>query len=279
MKTTIAVLGLGVLGGFAAGAMLYANRSPGPSEAPQRGSAAARIAPTRPLEDRVRALETALGEERDARQLLEDDLKSVYAELDRLEAGEARQARPPRDEDSAAPPVSGRAGRFGSSASPADRAKALVDGGFSQERADWIVKRESELQMQAMQAVFEARRNGEPFDPSAPGMNPQATLRAEIGDDEYENYLQATGRPTSVDVGTVLESSPAQRAGLQAGDKITGYDGKRVFNYWDLNEATLQGDAGSSVVVDIERDGVPMQVVMPRGPIGISMGRRWGPRP
>jgi hypothetical protein len=274
MKTMIAVLGLGVLGGFAVGAILYGTRSPEPAGAPRSDSATSRFDP---LADRVRALETALGEERDARQLLEDELKSVYAELDRLEAGGTGEARPPRNEDARAPAGSGRTARIRLSASPADRAKALVDGGFSQDRADWLVKRESELQMQAMQAVFEARRNGEPFDPSAPGMNPQATLRAEIGDSEYEKYLQATGRPTSVDVGTVLESSPAQRAGLQPGDKITAYDGKRVFNYWDLNEATLQGDSGSSIVVDIERDGVPMQIVMPRGPIGVSMGRRWGP--
>jgi PDZ domain len=278
MKTITVVLGLGLLGGFAAGAILYGHKGPNAAAIPSAGSAPGSFDPTDPLEGRVRALETALGEERDARQLLEDELQSVYAELDRLEAGATGGAPSTNGEDASASAASGRVTRFGSSRSPADRAKGLVDGGFSQDRADWIVKRESELQMQAMQAIFEARRNSEPFDPSAPGMNPQSTLRAEIGDDEYEKYLQATGRPTAVDVGTVLESSPAQRAGLQAGDQITAYDGKRVFNYWDLNQQTLEGAPGSSVVVDIVRDGVPMQVVLPRGAIGISMNRRWGPR-
>jgi PDZ domain len=276
MKTVTAVLGLGVLGGFAVAAILYGNRSPAPQAGTGTAPATAYFDPTNPLEDRVRALEAAVGEERDARQMLEDELKSVYAELDRLEAGGNGETRPARGDDAQPAAVSGRVPRFG--AAPADRTKALVDAGFSEDRADWIVRRESELQMQSMQTVFEARRNGEPLDPTAPGVNPQATLRTEIGDSEYERYLEAMGRPTSVDIGTVLESSPAQRAGLQAGDRITAYDGQRVFDYWDLNQQTFKGEPGSSVVVDIERDGVPMQIVLPRGPIGISMNRRWGPR-
>lgn len=277
MKTITAVLGLGVLGGIAVAAILYGNRSPAPAVSMGAAPAPGYFDPTDPLEDRVRALEAAVSEERDARQLLEDELKSVYAELDRLEADATGETRSPRGEDAQPAATSGRT-RFGAAATPADRTKALVDAGFSDDRADWIVRRESELQMQAMQALFDARRNGEQFDPSAPGANPQATLRAEIGDSEYGRYLEAMGRPTSVGVGSVLESSPAQRAGLQAGDRIMAYGGQRVFDYWDLNQQTLKGEPGSSVVVDIERDGVPMQLVLPRGPIGISMSRRWGPR-
>jgi len=95
-------------------------------------------------------------------------------------------------------------------------------------------------------------------------------LRQELGDYEYERYLVANNRPTSVGVGTVLESSPGQVAGLQPGDQIVSYDGQRVFSTVDLNQQTMQGVPGESVVVDFLRDGVPMQVVVPRGPIGIS---------
>jgi len=73
-----------------------------------------------------------------------------------------------------------------------------------------------------------------------------------------------------VAVGTVLESSPGQRAGLQAGDQIVGYGGQRVFSYGELSEQTMTAEPGRSVVVDIVRDGVPMQVVVDAGPIGIS---------
>ena len=135
--------------------------------------------------------------------------------------------------------------------------------------------RESELQMEAMQARFEAQRLGEAFDFSDTRLNPGAALRAEIGDTEYEQYLEASRRPTSVRVGAVLESSPGQSAGLQPGDEIIRYDGQRVFNTFELNQQTIQGEPGQSVVIDVRRDGVIMQVVVPRGPIGVTTGRNF----
>ena len=62
-------------------------------------------------------------------------------------------------------------------------------------------------------------------------------------------------------------------AGLQPGDQILRYDGQRLFSMSDLTQQTMQGEAGVNVAVDIMRDGIPMQVVLPRGPVGIS-GRR-----
>ena len=44
-----------------------------------------------------------------------------------------------------------------------------------------------------------------------------------------------------------------------------------------LKQEGISYSAGSElpiVVVDIMRDGIPMQVVMPRGPLGVSGGRR-----
>jgi len=42
----------------------------------------------------------------------------------------------------------------------------------------------------------------------------------------------------------------------------------------DLTRQTMAGTAGHNIVVDIMRDGNPMQIVMPRGPVGITGGRR-----
>jgi len=110
----------------------------------------------------------------------------------------------------------------------------------------------------------------DPFDTS---LNPDQSLRAELGDTEYEQYLAANGRPTAVRITSVIESSPGQVAGLQSGDQITGYGGLRVFNTMELTRQTMQGELGGSVVVDIVRDGAPMQIVLPRGPIGVTTGR------
>jgi len=55
--------------------------------------------------------------------------------------------------------------------------------------------------------------------------------------------------------------------------------GERVFDIRDLNELTLEGTAGQSVVVEVRRDGQQVQLVMPRGPLGISGGFRGGRGP
>jgi S1-C subfamily serine protease len=103
-------------------------------------------------------------------------------------------------------------------------------------------------------------------------MNPDAKLREEIGDSDYEKYLLANNRSTSVGVANVMASSPAERAGLQAGDEIVGYDGERIFSTTELMQRTMaEGDG--DVVVDVVRDGSSMQIVLPRGPIGVETGR------
>jgi hypothetical protein len=45
----------------------------------------------------------------------------------------------------------------------------------------------------------------------------------------------------------------------------------------ELNALILEGQPGAPVTVDVLRDGQPMQVVMPRGPLGIA-GRGFGRR-
>jgi len=220
-------------------------------------------------EDRVFALEAAVAQERNARLLLEEELQALYYELDELRSGpdEATEER-----DAAAElqreAMRERADRFRAGDTTQGRADMLIKAGFSPDRAEWIMQRESELQMDSMQAMFDARQSGERPDRSR--LDPDQALRAELGDVEYEQYLEANGRSTSVAVGSVLESSPGQRAGLLSGDQIVGYNGQRVFSYGELSEQTMSATPGQSVVVDIVRDGIPMQVVVDAGPIGIS---------
>src|SRR5690606_32855157 len=101
-------------------------------------------------------------------------------------------------------------------------------------------------------------------------LDPEALLRSEMSDDESERYVAALGRPTNVDVDQVLANSPAKQAGLEAGDEIVAYGGKRVFSYHERTAFTLAGTPGEPVVVDVRRDGQMLQLVLPRGPLGIS---------
>ncbi len=277
MKSLSILLGVLLVVGLAAAA--YMLNAPQPE--PVSGSSvdpADYFDQSAATEERIRALEAAVAEERNARQLLEEELQILYAEIERLgEAGTTeRENRTAQGGTREA--TQERIRQFRGPDAPEDRAEVLVAAGFSPDRAEWIAQRESELRMEALQAQFEARRSGEPFSPFDQSRNPANALRAEIGDREYEQYLEATGRPTTVSIGSVLESSPGQRAGLQAGDEIIRYDGARVFSTQDLNEQTLQGEPGESVVVDVMRDGVLMQVVMERGPIGVTTGRRFSRR-
>jgi S1-C subfamily serine protease len=119
-----------------------------------------------------------------------------------------------------------------------------------------------------MQAQYTARRDGKPVEI----VDTDATLRTELGDQDYERYLEATGRPTTVGVFNVIAGSPGERAGLKPGDQIVSYAGERIYDVRDLNDRTFKGTPGESVMVEVVRDGQNLQLVVPRGPIGISGG-------
>jgi hypothetical protein len=231
-------------------------------------------------EARLQALEEGFAAEVDQRVALEARVAELSAQLEALGEKPVR-AQGARENGSTGPDpaiVEQRARiRREAAATPEERQRLAIDrliaAGFAPDRAEWINRRTQELRMQAMQAQYEAKRDGRP----APPDNLEATtLRAELGDQDYERFLTAQGRSTSVNIMGVLASSPAERAGLQPGDEIVGYDGKRVFDVVELNELTLGGTSGatSSVVVDVRRNGQNMQIVLPRGPIGV-----WGGAP
>ena len=228
------------------------------------------------LDERLRDLEEALAEERTARIALEDTLAMLFEELDRLEGtderGAARLQVAVEDERQA------RAAERRGQRNEADwvrsyqerRVATLVEGGFSDEEARRALQLESEASFKAMQLAWEAQRNGESVDVMASMNNPQSILREEMGDDAYARYLAAQGQPTAIRITQVLGGSPGNNAGLQAGDELISYNGERVFNVLELRNGTMQGQPGEDVVIEIERDGVRMQLTLPRGPIGIT---------
>jgi hypothetical protein len=154
-----------------------------------------------------------------------------------------------------------------------DLVERFIAAGLTPQRAQWIVARTQELRMQALQEQYDAAREGRPIDPSLAIFAPASTLRAELGDADYERYLQALDRPTSVYVRDVLATSPGARAGLKPGDQVVSFDGERVFDMSDINRLVLEGQPGQVVAVDVLRDGQLVQLYVPRGPIGITGGR------
>lgn len=277
-KTLSAILVAAVLCGVTV--MAYRGTqdpAPGSNNAGAAPAVALSFDQAAPVEQRLAALEEALSVERQARQLLQEELVVLTAELENLSANALSTAPDePSVADASAATANSAAGRQrrGRGNTPAARTERMVEAGFTRSEAERILRRESELQMEQLAARYEARRSGEPI--SGFGTASQrGQLREELGDDAYERYLTANGRSTRVSVSSVLEGSPALSAGLQPGDEIVRYDGRRVFSMDEITSLQMQGAAGQSVLLDIERDGLLMQVALPRGPLGITGGRRF----
>lgn len=274
LKTLSLALG-GLAAGFAIAFWLQPGLPPPVAEPVSTSSALQPGAVDAAAAGRLAAVEDALDAEILQRAALEERVAELAAQLEVL--GERpRFARDAAAGPGSEPPANIREIRAREQAErravegQAERRfiERLVAEGFAPDRAEWISRRTEELRMEALQAQYDAQRGGRPVDPAAGAQ----TLRAELGDADYERYLKADGRPTSVPVRDVLASSPAERSGLQPGDEIVAYGGKRVFDMRELNALTLEGTPGESVVVDVRRDGQNVQLVMPRGPIGIFGG-------
>lgn len=227
-------------------------------------------------DERIHVLEVAVSQERRARQFLEEELLALYAEIEALQAQLEKSPPDVKEEPSALAAIDDDLSERSQRPSRADRSterrNSMLEAGLTADRADYILRRESEMRYEVMQAVFAARNAGETVDRFSPGMNPEVMLRNEIGDNDYEKFLMANDRPTSVGVSSVMASSPAEIAGLQSGDEIVGYDGERVFSSFELMQRTMENGDGN-VVIDVVRNGSPMQIVVPRGPIGVEIGR------
>ena len=277
VKTLLLVLA-GLVAGLAIAFLLQPSPPPADAAATLVGaprSAVPSATADARADERLVALEDALDAEILQRAALEDRVAELAAQLEALGerprfAGDAGGANGPDEQ----PPANRREIRVREQS--VDQRRLLIErltaAGFPPDRAEWINRRTEELRMQALQEQYDARREGR----APAGDLGVTTLRTELGEADYERYRAAMGQPTSVGVADVLASSPAERAGLMSGDEIVAYGGKRVFDVGELNALTLEGTPGESVVLDVRRDGQNVQLVMPRGPIGIT-GRFRGP--
>jgi hypothetical protein len=273
-----------LLAGLAAGFVIAWWLAPSADPPPTLGAGAAAPLPSvAPPDGDLKALAAALASESEQRAALEERVEALAAELEILRSGPVDV---PPSRDSLADTRGAEPAPFADGppflrdpAAPREdvgrrQVERLIAAGFPPDRAEWINRRTQELRMESLQAQYDATREGRALEPGVG----ERKLRTELGDSDYERYLTALGRPTSVGVREVLASSPAERVGLKSGDEVVAYDGKRVFDARELNALTLEGTAGESVVVEIRRAGQPLQLVIPRGPLGILGGFRGRPR-
>lgn len=153
--------------------------------------------------------------------------------------------------------------------------KRLASLGFTPQQFEDLRRREEGAQMQQIELNDRAIREGwvnspryfEELNKLTSGTD---DIRLELGDDTYDRYLYASGRPNRIAVGTVIPTSPAEQAGFKTGDVIKSYGGERVFSSGQLVNLRSEGDIGAPVVVEIIRNGELMQITMPRGPMGVQ---------
>jgi S1-C subfamily serine protease len=98
-----------------------------------------------------------------------------------------------------------------------------------------------------------------------------ADFRDEVGDDGYDAYLRATGKPNRVVVKALLPSGAGRSAGLEVGDEVVEYAGARIFAPMELQLQTSSGRLGELITIEIVRAGQPLTLRAPRGPLGIAL--------
>ena len=230
--------------------------------------------------ERIARLETIVSQERDARFVLEEQIALLLEEIERLDSEgpsvianeigqmvESRQRREARRNNT----VANADGRVVQQEEwQATQVRQLTASGFAPDRAQTIVDRVSELQWEIMRDRYEARSAGTP---RAFGLDydPNWRLRQEIGEPEYEQYLEALGMRNEVQVASVMASSPASGVGLKPGDVIVSYNGTRVYSTRELQVLSMGAEPGQNSVVEVLRDGARMQVSLPTGPMGVQV--------
>ncbi|GAB2517528.1 hypothetical protein GCM10008940_20170 [Microbulbifer agarilyticus] len=160
-----------------------------------------------------------------------------------------------------------------------NQVKRLIDAGFTPERAALIIDRQERLQYEQMQYSYEYHHMKDKRSERALALqqkiqtysNPRRVFEQELNPADFEQYLNAFGGRTEMEIGSIIEAAPAYDAGLRAGDKIIRYNNQRVFHMGDLRTQVYQAKPGSSVEVEIQRQGSSSTetIYLPAGPLGI----------
>ena len=156
-----------------------------------------------------------------------------------------------------------------------EKISRFTEAGLSEDDARWIVEKQDEWQLDSLYSQWESRRK-DFLEQSSTRKSSVDEIKERLGPEGYERYLKSIGSDTSVVIGGVIEGAPADLAGLKPDDEIISYNGERVYNYSELQDATVHGELGESVTVELIRDGKKMQISMDRGPLGVNLKMKGG---
>jgi hypothetical protein len=241
-----------------------------------RTTAAPAGAPTAPMAGTDEARSEALGSELASAR---ERVRELAAQVAWLQGQMTRVGQQAAESDP-------EAGPEGAGAAPSDDATAgrsepgtwfdgqlLRDGGLPDGEVARLEAIFNEYEMKRIELTHQAEREGWANRPRYWNemIRFQFGMREEIGDENYDVMLYATGRKNRVVMSELLEDSPAERYGFEPGDVVTGYEGQRVFHGRELRRATAQGERGEWITVDVLRDGEPLRIRAQRGPLGAKL--------
>ena len=293
-KSGLRIVGIGLLGAVALALgvrLLAGGRTPSPSAGVTRAQGGGGDAPPSPSWGDFEALRKALEAEVTAREALGREMERLREEiaLERLQLGVEGAPAGPRN--SAAPPsvepggeATGRQTRSfevpapaaegaGSDERPAFDEQALLAAGMRPADVKRLRERWHEFEMEKLYQNDLALQEGRFLKPRHRQElhRLEKEYREEVGEEFYDAYLFATGKPNRVVVREVLSGSQASRAGFQTGDVILSYDGVRIFRPGELSRAATAGVAGGSARVEILRDRQPTSLYVSRGLLGVLL--------
>lgn len=157
-----------------------------------------------------------------------------------------------------------------------DREEQLVAAGLDPEQAKLLMRFLGGIEMDRLYLQDQATREGwmgstryrQEF---LALREREKNIRQELGESDYDKYLFGSGKRNRVVIQSIIEGSPAQDIGIQIGDIVYSYAGKRLFAVNDLKTATTEGTGGEMVSVEIIRGGDKLDFYLPRGPLGVRL--------
>jgi len=159
---------------------------------------------------------------------------------------------------------------------PDEQRNALLRAGVTADVAEDIIWRRAQVSLERLdlrdQAIREGWLNTDRYREELRKINEQrVSMRDEIGVDAYDRYLFETGQDNRVLVDSVIPGSAGEDSGMLHGDVIERYGDQPVYDFRDLRTATSDGERGELVPVTVRRGRELVELLLPRGPIGIGL--------
>ncbi len=279
MRSTLALTGLALVTGLVLGAALtYDSNSPVsrmndpvPEASMPAGIQPSGAGSSHPPAADIIELEERLRHEIDARRALERRVALLTGRVEALlqkQSTASEQAASPRGAATQAPPRSDPGQNWFNE-------QLLIENGMDRVQAGLLRARYEQLELERLYLRNQSRREGwdrqRLRDELRAVERKESEIKDQLGEDAYDAYRFAAGLPNRVAVTSVLPSAQAGEAGIEPGDFIMRYDDERIYDWFDLQEATAAGQVGEMVSLEVERDGETLQFYLQRGPLGIRM--------